>query len=164
MQRVPGIQERPRKVSQPPNNDTVDDIQNLILERLELWKTRKRNELPTKILINRSGLSSANHTTIPGKKLCLIESAYKPMYEREHRPLPKISYTACGIGDHTRFYPTQDGGMNNDYHKLSTVIVVPRPRNAGGTSSSLRKVAIGALLSRLIMLSSRKGSALALMD
>ena len=94
----------------------------MIFERLELWKTHDKNELPTKILIYRSGLTSARYTTIPGKELGLIESACKPMYEREHRLQPKISYIVCGNGHHTRFYQTQDGGMNNDYHKLVTVL------------------------------------------
>ena len=117
-----GPKKGPRKVPQPRNNDTVDDLQNMIFERLELWKTHNKNELPTKILIYRSGLSLAHYTIIPGKELGLIESACKPMYEREHRTQPKISYVVCGNGHHTRFYQTQDGGMNNDYHKLGTVV------------------------------------------
>ena len=99
-----GPKKGPGKVPQAPNNDTVDDLQNIIFERLELWKTHDKNELPTKILIYRSGLTSARYTTIPGKELGLIESACKPMYEREHRLQPKISYIVCGNGHHTCFY------------------------------------------------------------
>ena len=110
------------QVPKPPNNDVVDDLPNMVLERLELFKTHNNNELPTKLLIYRSGLPSTQYATIPRKELDLIEHVCKLMYERENQSQPKTTYIVCGNGHHTRFRPAPDGAIDNDYSKSGTVV------------------------------------------
>jgi hypothetical protein len=110
-----------RQVPKLPNNDAVDALPNMILERLELFKIHN-NELPTKILIYRSGLPSTQYTTIPRKELSMIEHVCKLLYERHNQSQPKTTYIVCGNGHHMRFRPAPHGAIDSDYSKSGTVV------------------------------------------
>ncbi|KAI2487016.1 Piwi multi-domain protein [Pyrenophora tritici-repentis] len=87
--------------------EMVAELEEMIVERLELWKKRNQNRLPNKVIVYRDGVSEGDYGNVLNKECESFEAAFDKLYGKEKHP--KLSFIIVGKRHHTRFYPTQPG-------------------------------------------------------
>ena len=102
---------RPQKSKQ----EMVDNLDQMVVERLRLWKKHNGGRLPNKILVYRDGVSEGQYETVLKDELPGFQKACEKLYGK--LPHPKISIIIVGKRHHTRFYPTS---TNDCDHKGNT--------------------------------------------
>lgn len=108
---------RPQKSRQ----EMVDNLDQMIIERLQLWRKHNANALPDKILVYRDGVSEGQYETVLNDELPAIKKACEKLYGKT--PQPKMSIIIVGKRHHTRFYPTStDDCDQNGNTKNGTVV------------------------------------------
>ncbi|KAH0562950.1 hypothetical protein GP486_002483 [Trichoglossum hirsutum] len=97
--------------------EMVEELGEMITERLRVWKLKNGGELPDRILVYRDGVSEGQYGEVLTKELPSIRKACEAMYSAKK---PKISIIIVGKRHHTRFYPVKvgdaDSGMGNPRH------------------------------------------------
>ncbi|KAF2137623.1 uncharacterized protein K452DRAFT_278272 [Aplosporella prunicola CBS 121167] len=83
-----------------------DDLKQMIVERLKLWRARNGNQLPNKVIIYRDGVSEGQFPVVLREEWPSFPAAYKEVYGPE-KNWPKSSLIICTKRGHTRFYPTK---------------------------------------------------------
>ncbi|KAH8725031.1 ribonuclease H-like domain-containing protein [Phaeosphaeriaceae sp. PMI808] len=73
--------------TQRGRQEMVEELEQMIIERLKLWQKRNQNKLPNKVIVYRDGVSEGQYRIA------------------KH---PKISIIVVGKRHHTRFYPTKE--------------------------------------------------------
>ncbi len=91
---------RPQKSRQ----EMVDGLDQMIIERLELWRKHNGGKLPEKILVYRDGVSEGQYEAVLRDELPGFQKACEKLYGK--MPQPKISIIIVGKRHHTRFYAT----------------------------------------------------------
>lgn len=93
-----------------PGTDTwkpqemVQELREMIEERLRLYRKKNRGRLPENILVYRDGVSESQYKQVLEEELPQIEEACRPIYRGG--VIPKITIVVVGKRHHTRFYAT----------------------------------------------------------
>ena len=88
----------------PSRKEMVDNLDQMIIERLHLWSKKNNGTLPNKVLVYRDGVSEGQYETVLSEELPAFQKAFEKLYGK--KPHPKISIIIVGKRHHTRFYPT----------------------------------------------------------
>ena len=100
---------------QRSRQEIVQDLDIMVEDRLQLWKTKNGNKLPRRILVYRDGVSEGQYESLivsdkdkrtgehRTSELDNIRKACDKMYGRQ--PGPEITIIVVGKRHHTRFYP-----------------------------------------------------------
>ena len=101
---------------QKGRKEMVDNLTQMVLERLDVWKKYNQNRLPDKVVIYRDGVSEGQFDTVLKEELPFFQAAYKDRYGAE-KNWPKTAIIIVGKRHHTRFYPTQANEADQDPNK-----------------------------------------------
>jgi hypothetical protein len=108
--------------TQKGREEMVQELEEMILERLRLWQRKNQGRLPNKVVVYRDGVSEGQYKLVLEKELPAFHNAFAKLYKPNN--LPKISIIVVGKRHNTRFYPTKaddsDGRTGNP--KLSIVV------------------------------------------
>lgn len=91
--------------------EMVDELEEMITERLKLWQKRNQQRLPTKVIVYRDGVSEGQYRLVLENELPAFEKAFDKLYGAKSKH-PKISIIVVGKRHHTRFYPTTVEGTD----------------------------------------------------
>jgi len=91
---------------QKSKQEMIDDMKDMILERLRVWYSRNGNQFPEKIIVYRDGVSEGQFHQVLEKELPEIRKACEGVPLKGYNP--KITIIIVGKRHHTRFYPTND--------------------------------------------------------
>jgi len=96
--------------------EMVQELEEMIMERLRLWSKRNQNRFPNKVIVYRDGVSEGQYRLVLENELPAFEKAFDKLYGAKAKH-PKISIIIVGKRHHTRFYPTRledtDGKTGN---------------------------------------------------
>jgi eukaryotic translation initiation factor 2C len=87
--------------------EMVQQLEEMIVERLRLWQKRNQNKLPNKVIVYRDGVSEGQYRIVLESELPAFEKAFDKLYGAKAKH-PKISIVIVGKRHHTRFYPTKE--------------------------------------------------------
>jgi eukaryotic translation initiation factor 2C len=96
---------------QPPRQEDVNDLVDMLKSRLNLWKTKGAHAaFPENILIYRDGVSEGQYDIVLSKELPQLRRACEEVYPAPDtkKGLPRITIVICGKRHKTRFYPTTE--------------------------------------------------------
>jgi eukaryotic translation initiation factor 2C len=110
---------------QEGRKEMVEELGDMIKERLRVWRQRNNGELPNKILVYRDGVSEGQYEIVLAEELPSIRRACELMYPA-NGPKPKISIVIVGKRHHTRFYPVKADDADNDMGNPKHGTVVDR--------------------------------------
>lgn len=96
--------------SQRGREEMVQGLTEMMVERLSLWRSRNNN-LPSKIIIYRDGVSEGQYNLVLQSELPPIHEAFKQLYG-DAKKWPKVTIIVVGKRHHTRFYPTDSRSMD----------------------------------------------------
>ena len=85
--------------------EMLEEIQDMMKERLELYSRMNSNNLPKKILVYRDGVSESQYEAVLAKEYAGIIKACRELYPANK--MPPVSVLVVGKRHHTRFYPTK---------------------------------------------------------
>ncbi|KAI5116017.1 hypothetical protein M0805_004388 [Coniferiporia weirii] len=90
---------------QETRKEMITSLKDMMIERLEAFREKSRNALPTRVLVYRDGVSEGQYRTVVAEEMpSIIESFRK--YDQPGKPYrPKLTIVVCGKRHHTRFYP-----------------------------------------------------------
>jgi hypothetical protein len=96
--------------------EMVQGLEEMIIERLQLWSKRNQKRFPNKVIVYRDGVSEGQYRLVLEHELPAFEKAFDKLYGAKAKH-PKISIVIVGKRHHTRFYPTRledtDGKTGN---------------------------------------------------
>ncbi|KAK3067198.1 hypothetical protein LTR53_016079 [Teratosphaeriaceae sp. CCFEE 6253] len=89
----------------------VNGLEEMVTERLSLWRKRNNGGLPTKIILYRDGVSEGQYDQVLRDEVPHFEAVFQKLYGKTW---PKLTVIIVGKRHHTRFYPTrvQDANYN----------------------------------------------------
>ncbi|KAF2276924.1 Piwi-domain-containing protein [Westerdykella ornata] len=92
--------------TQKGREEMVLGLQEMIKERIELWRQRNQGRLPKKVVIYRDGVSEGQYNLVLEQEYPAFVAAFKELYgaEKNH---PRVAIIVVGKRHHTRFYPTK---------------------------------------------------------
>jgi hypothetical protein len=93
--------------TQKGREEMVQGLEEMIVERLQLWQKRNQNRLPNKAIVYRDGVSEGQYRLVLENELPAFEKAFNKLYGAKAKH-PKISIIVVGKRHHTRFYPTKE--------------------------------------------------------
>lgn len=109
------------RIQSQNRSEIVEDLRDMLVSRLCLWKERNNNSLPANILVYRDGVSEGQYNIVINDELPRLQQAVKTMYDG--LPNPKISIIIVGKRHNTRFYPTSEEHADNSSNSLAGTIV-----------------------------------------
>jgi hypothetical protein len=92
---------------QEGTEEMIDDLSDMVKERLQLYKKKNNDFLPERIIVYRDGVSEGQFDKVLHEELPLVIDACRKINGKkspEYRP--SISVVICGKRHHARFYPT----------------------------------------------------------
>lgn len=92
--------------TQKGRQEMVAALDEMIVERLQLWQRRNRT-LPNKVIVYRDGVSEGQYQIVLDQEYPAFKRAFDKLYGTEKKH-PKISIIMVGKRHHTRFYPTKE--------------------------------------------------------
>ncbi|KAJ8105360.1 hypothetical protein OPT61_g10226 [Boeremia exigua] len=92
--------------------EMVQELGEMITERLKLWQKRNQGRLPNKVIVYRDGVSEGQYRMVLEHELPAFEVAFDKLYGAKAKH-PKISIVIVGKRHHTRFYPTKAEDMDD---------------------------------------------------
>ena len=105
----------------PSRKEMVDNLDQMIIERLQLWSKKNNRTLPNKILVYRDGVSEGQYETVLSEELPAFQRAFEKLYGKN--PHPKISIIIVGKRHHTRFYPTSTDNCDSKGNTKNGTVV-----------------------------------------
>ncbi|KAF1931392.1 Piwi-domain-containing protein [Didymella exigua CBS 183.55] len=90
--------------TQKGRTEMVNELEEMIIERLKLWQMRNRS-LPDKVIVYRDGVSEGQYRLVLENELPAFEKAFARLYGTKDKH-PKMTIMVVGKRHHTRFYPT----------------------------------------------------------
>lgn len=91
---------------QTSRNEMVDELAEMITERLRIFQLKNSKRLPTRILVYRDGVSEGQYQTVLNTEYQSMLNAFKTVYPA-NAARPKVTIIVVGKRHHTRFYPTK---------------------------------------------------------
>ncbi|KAF2737080.1 Piwi-domain-containing protein [Polyplosphaeria fusca] len=103
--------------------EMVEALEEMIVERLNVWRERNQSRLPTKVIVYRDGVSEGQYRLVMEKEYPSFVKAFNRLYGDTPKH-PKMSIIIVGKRHHTRFYPTkaEDADANTGNPKPGTVV------------------------------------------
>ncbi|KAI5793057.1 Piwi domain-containing protein [Geopyxis carbonaria] len=96
---------------QNSRQEMIEELESMMLERLQLYATRNKGALPERIIMYRDGVSEGQFQHVLDQELPKLRAACsKVPMKQPYRP--KISIIIVGKRHHTRFYPTSEDAMD----------------------------------------------------
>ena len=92
--------------AQTMRRETVDELKDMVVERMKLWQKKNQTRLPDRVVIYRDGVSEGQFKLVLEQELPSFQAAYKQLYGAEPK-WPKTAIIIVGKRHHTRFYPTK---------------------------------------------------------
>ncbi|KAF2860662.1 Piwi-domain-containing protein [Piedraia hortae CBS 480.64] len=86
--------------------EMVQGLEEMVGQRLEVWRKHHNGQLPTKIVLYRDGVSEGQYELVLSEELPCFEEAFSKAYG-DKEEWPKMSIIVVGKRHHTRFYPTK---------------------------------------------------------
>jgi eukaryotic translation initiation factor 2C len=93
--------------TQKGRQEMVEELEEMIIERLRLWQKRNQGKLPNKVIVYRDGVSEGQYKIVLESEYPAFKKAFDKLYGAESKH-PKISIVVVGKRHHTRFYPTKE--------------------------------------------------------
>jgi eukaryotic translation initiation factor 2C len=93
--------------TQKGRQEMVEELEEMIIERLKLWQKRNQGRLPNKVIVYRDGVSEGQYRIVLESEYPAFKKAFDKLYGAESKH-PKISIVVVGKRHHTRFYPTKE--------------------------------------------------------
>jgi eukaryotic translation initiation factor 2C len=93
--------------TQRGRQEMVEELEEMIIERIKLWQKRNQNKLPNKVIVYRDGVSEGQYRIVLESEYPAFKKAFIKLYGVESKH-PKISIIVVGKRHHTRFYPTKE--------------------------------------------------------
>jgi eukaryotic translation initiation factor 2C len=95
-------------------------LEEMVIERLEVWRKYNKGQLPKKILLYRDGVSEGQYALVLHQELPHFEAAFQKLYGKKTN-WPKMAVIVVGKRHHTRFYATklEDADYNPQRQKGS---------------------------------------------
>jgi eukaryotic translation initiation factor 2C len=90
---------------QEGRKEMVAELEEMIVERLQLWQKRNQRTLPKKVIVYRDGVGESQYRTVVEVEYVSFKRAFNRLYGAEAKH-PKTSIIMVGKRHHTRFYPT----------------------------------------------------------
>lgn len=104
--------------------EMVQALDEMMKERLDLFKHKNKNTLPQRIIIYRDGVSEGQYHLVLEKELPKIKEAFQKYNTPSKRYEPKLTIVICAKRHHTRFYPTaQADADSKKYNPLPGTVV-----------------------------------------
>ncbi|KAF2110582.1 Piwi domain-containing protein [Lophiotrema nucula] len=92
--------------TQKGREEMVEELEEMIIERIKSWQKRNQNRLPSKVIVYRDGVSEGQYSIVMDKEYPAFVKAFGRLYGAKPKH-PKISIIVVGKRHHTRFYPTK---------------------------------------------------------
>jgi hypothetical protein len=92
--------------TQAGREEMVQELGEMVVERLQLWQKENDNRLPTRLVVYRDGVSNGQYQLVIEKEYPTFVAAFKKLYGPESKH-PKVTIIVVGKRHHTRFYPTK---------------------------------------------------------
>lgn len=92
---------------QEGRKEMVTELEEMIIERLQLWRRLNNGTLPLNILVYRDGVSEGQYRMVLTDEASAIDGAIKRVYSPK-QVQPKVSIVIVGKRHHTRFLPTRN--------------------------------------------------------
>lgn len=89
---------------QKGREEMVQDLEQMIVERLSLWQQRNNQALLKRVIVYRDGVGESQYRTVVEVECASFKRAFDRLYGGAVHP--KISIIMVGKRHHTRFYPT----------------------------------------------------------
>ena len=100
---------------QESRKEMVTELEDMVVERLEVWQKHNANTLPENVLVYRDGVSDGQLLTVLTQESAAFDMAFAKVYPSDDLK-PKLTIVIVGKRHHTRFYPTKqedaDGSGN----------------------------------------------------
>ena len=109
--------------TQEGRKEMVSSLTDMIVERMRVYLA-KNKKLPDQILVYRDGVSEGQYETVLREEYPCFVKACEILYKTA--PKPKIAIVIVGKRHHTRFYPTDEKGMDNKTGNPKNGTVVDR--------------------------------------
>lgn len=93
--------------TQRGREEMVQELEEMIIERIKLWQKKNQNKLPNKVIVYRDGVSEGQYRIVLESEYPAFKKAFSKLYGVESKH-PKISIVVVGKRHHTRFYPTKE--------------------------------------------------------
>ncbi|KAI0768207.1 Piwi domain-containing protein [Trametes elegans] len=108
---------------QESKKEMITDLQAMMEERLQLFRAKNNNMLPTRILVYRDGVSEGQFSLVIREEMPLMKAAFARFSTPQQAYNPKLTIVICGKRHHTRFFPTDAAHAAHDGNpKPGTVV------------------------------------------
>lgn len=95
--------------------EMVSAIEEMFIDRLQLYWDRMNRRLPDNILVYRDGVSESQYQTVREQELVAFKTAIERAYKAKGlSQRPRITIVICGKRHNTRFYPTSNENSKTD--------------------------------------------------
>ncbi|KAI0057312.1 argonaute-like protein [Artomyces pyxidatus] len=99
---------------QETKKEMITDLQEMMEERLKVYRERNRNSLPARVLVYRDGVSEGQFPIVVADEIPKIRAAFRKFDTAQTPYRPKLTVVICGKRHHTRFYPTEPQFADRD--------------------------------------------------
>ncbi|KAK7436871.1 hypothetical protein VKT23_018893 [Stygiomarasmius scandens] len=106
--------------------EMLDELQEMMVERLEHYKKKNNGRLPMRIFVFRDGVSEGQYDQVIDKELPQIQRACsnsKFDTAPGQKYQPRISIVVCGKRHHARFFPTDSQHADRNGNTVPGTIV-----------------------------------------
>ncbi|KAF4555033.1 Piwi domain-containing protein 1 [Elsinoe fawcettii] len=90
--------------------EMVDALKDMVMERLQLWKQKNGNKLPTRLIVYRDGVSDGQFALVLQHERKSINQAIEAVYKGIQRP--QLAMITVTKRHHTRLYPANREDMD----------------------------------------------------
>lgn len=99
--------------AQESRQEMVQDLAEMMIERLHSFRRYNNKVLPQSIVVYRDGVSEGQYEKVLAEEAPAIDSAVQRIYPANGAK-PKVSIFVVGKRHHTRFFPTQANDTHRD--------------------------------------------------
>ncbi|KAL1743810.1 ribonuclease H-like domain-containing protein [Schizophyllum fasciatum] len=106
------------------NREMVDELRDMLVERLQAYEKANKGSLPDRVLVFRDGVSEGQFDIVLQEELAQIRDAFQRFATAKRKKYePRLSIIICGKRHHGRFYPTDSQhAAKNGNTKPGTVV------------------------------------------
>ncbi|KAF2153954.1 stem cell self-renewal protein Piwi [Myriangium duriaei CBS 260.36] len=98
----------------------------MMKERLQHWKSKNQESLPTKVIVYRDGVSEGQYKAVVEYEIEQMNEAFKAIYDPANKPRPKVTFIVVGKRHNTRFFPATKSTMDEPTGNCRAGTVVDR--------------------------------------
>ncbi|KAI0828161.1 Piwi domain-containing protein [Trametes gibbosa] len=99
---------------QESKKEMISDLHSMMEERLVAYRDKNKGVLPSRVLVYRDGVSEGQFKTVLNEEMPEIKKAFARLGTAQRPYSPKLTIVICGKRHHTRFFPTDTGGADEE--------------------------------------------------